>query len=258
MIWQIVTKSPIPPIETPNPSIMIWSNAANVAALIKLDYLNTILSWLDIVGPKSSSGWKAVIGFNTVCIPSLTPKASVVNVWKLLDATQICSQRKELEEKCDEGDAHLAETIPTANASTSGERVLDEDKSPGVPAESLKQVRDITLGQNQKDTSTIAKDDNDAEICKDSYNDEGQKTDNDDSGVTVSKPNIGENDEGDGCFNESITKVDKSFLTDKESDAEPATVVLEKECVDEKKIMITSLKTMPISLMRMKVLVLAS
>ena len=98
--------------------------------------------------------------------------------------------------------------------------MLDGDNSAGVPDGSLKQ---------------IAKDDNDAEICKDSYNDEGQKTDNDDSGVMVSKPNIGENDEGDGCFNESITKVDKSFLTDKESDAEPATVVLEKECVDEKK-----------------------
>ena len=61
MIWQIVTKSPIPPIETPNPSITIWSNAANVAALIKLDYLNTILSWLDIVGPKSSSGWNTAM-----------------------------------------------------------------------------------------------------------------------------------------------------------------------------------------------------
>ena len=235
MIWKIVTKSPIPPIKTPNPSITIWSNAANVAALIKLDYLNTILSWLDIVGPKSSSGWKAVIGFNTVCVPSLTPKASVVNVWELLDATQICLKRKELEGKCDEGDGHLAETVPTANASTSSERVLDEDKSPGVPAESLKQVGDETLGQNQKDKSTIAKDDNDDENCKDSYNDEGQKTANDDSAVTVSKPNIGEDDEVDGCFNENITKGDKSFVSEKESDAEPATVVLEKEGVDETK-----------------------
>ena len=42
MIWQIETKSPLPPIETPNPSITIWSNAANVVAKIKFDYLNTI------------------------------------------------------------------------------------------------------------------------------------------------------------------------------------------------------------------------
>ena len=97
MIWQIVTKSPIAPMETPNPSITIWSKAANVAALIKLDYLNTILLWLDGVVPKSGSGWKAVIGFNTVCVPSLTPKVSEANVQELLDPTQICLERKELE-----------------------------------------------------------------------------------------------------------------------------------------------------------------
>ena len=235
MIWQIVTKSPIDPMETPSPSITIWSKAANVAALIKLNYLNTILLWLDKVGPKSSSGWKAVIGFNTVCVPSLTPKASVVNLCKLLDPTQICLKRKQLEGKSNEGDGHLSETVPTANASTRSESVLDEEESPGVPAESLKQVGDETLGQNQKDKSTIAKDDNDDKNCKDSYNDEGQKTANDDSAVTVSKPNIGEDDEGDGCFNESITKADKSTISDKITDADPSTVVPEKEGGDETK-----------------------
>ena len=235
MIWQIVTKSPIPPMETPNPSITIWSNAANVAALIKLDYLNTILSWLDIVGPKSSSGWKAVIGFNTVCVPSLTPKASVVNVWELLDPTQICLKRKQLEEKSNEGDGHLSETVPTANASTRSESVLDEEESPGVPAESLKLVGDETLGQNQKDQSTISKDYNDDENFKDSLNDEGLKTANDDSAVTVSKPNRGEDEGGDGCFNESIKKAANSFVSDKQSHTEPATVVQEKEGVDETK-----------------------
>lgn len=89
MIWQIETKSPLPPMETPNPSITTWSNAANVVAKIKFDYLNTILSWLDKVVPKSGSGWKAVIGFNTVCVPSLSPKVSQDNVGDLLDPRQI-------------------------------------------------------------------------------------------------------------------------------------------------------------------------
>ena len=163
VIWQIETNSPFPPIKTPNPSITTWSNVANLVAKIKFDYLNTILSWLDGVLPKTSSGWKAVIGFNTVCVPSLTPKASVVNLWKLLDPTQICLKRKQLEEKSNEGDGHLSETVPTANASTRSESVLDEEESPGVPAESLKQVGDETIGLNQNDKSTIGKDDNDDE-----------------------------------------------------------------------------------------------
>ena len=176
MIWQIVTKSPIPPIKTPNPSITIWSNAANVAALIKLDYLNTILSWLDIVGPKSSSGWKAVIGFNTVCVPSLTPKVSLVNVWELLDPTQICLKRKELEGKCDEGDGHFNETLPTTNTSTSSDKVSDGDTSAGVPDDSLKQVGDETIGP----------DNNDDDKCNKSHNEEGVKFGNDDPGLRVS------------------------------------------------------------------------
>ena len=176
MIWQIVTKSPIPPIKTPNPSITIWSNAANVAALIKLDYLNTILSWLDIVGPRTSSGWKAIIGVNTVCVPSLTPKATVVNVWELLDPTQICLVTKELEGKCDEGDGHFNETLPTTNTSTSSDKVSDGDTSAGVPDDSLKQVGDETIGP----------DNNDDDKCNKSHNEEGVKFGNDDPGLRVS------------------------------------------------------------------------
>ena len=98
MIWQIETKSPLPPIETPNPSITTWSNAANVVAKIKFDYLNTILSWLDGVVPKTGSGWKAVIGFNTVCVPSLSPKVSEDNVRDLLDPRLFFQSEKNLKE----------------------------------------------------------------------------------------------------------------------------------------------------------------
>jgi hypothetical protein len=234
MFWQIQTKSPVPPIKTPNPSITVWSNAANVVAIIKFDYLHTILSWLDGVVPKTGSGWKAVIGFNTVCVPTLSPKLS----GDLLDPRQIFSERKELEGKCDEGDGHFDQTLPTTNTSTSSDKVVDGDTSAGVPDDSLKQVGDETIGP----------DDNDDDKCNKSHNDEGVKFGNDDPGLRVSPKNIGEgmsstkddkiddtHDEGDGHFDVTVTKAYKSTISDQVSDADPSTVVSDKEGGDERK-----------------------
>ena len=84
MLWLIQTKSPVPPIQSPNPTVTSWSNAAQLVAQIKFDYLSNILSWLDGVGPKTVIGWKALIGFETVFVPSVFPKLRLFAVWEVL------------------------------------------------------------------------------------------------------------------------------------------------------------------------------
>ena len=97
MLWQIQTKSPVPPIQSPNPTVTSWSNAAQLVAQIKFDYLSIILSWLDGGAPKTVSGWKVGIGFETVFVPSTNPKLSLFAIWELLDPSLIFPEKKNIE-----------------------------------------------------------------------------------------------------------------------------------------------------------------